>query len=157
FSPDQDITRAEFAAIVVRGLGLKLENSSTSFPDVKGTDWHSNAIQAAHAYGLIDGFNDGTFRPSDKITREQAMTIIAKAMKLTGLRDKMAAQSAEETLHSFRDTSDVATWAKGGIAYVVQAGIVSGRSADTLVPKDYMTRAEVAATIQRLLRQSGLI
>ncbi|WP_246067656.1 S-layer homology domain-containing protein [Paenibacillus koleovorans] len=138
-------------------IGLKLENNSTSFSDVKGTDWYSSAIQTANAYGLIDGFNDGTFRPNDKITREQAMTIIAKAMKLTGLRDKMAAQSAEETLHSFRDTADVATWAKSGVADVVQAGIVSGRSADTLVPKGYMTRAEVAATIQRLLKQSGLI
>ncbi|MBO9599495.1 MAG: S-layer homology domain-containing protein, partial [Cohnella sp.] len=157
FSPDRDITRAEFAAIIVRGLGLKLEDGGAAFSDVKATDWYSGAINTARAYGLIDGYNDGTFHPNDKISREQAMTIIAKAMKLTGLRDKMAAQSTEETLHSFGDATAIAIWAKSGVADTVQAGIVSGRSADTLAPKGYMTRAEVATTIQRLLKQSALI
>ncbi|WP_268966419.1 S-layer homology domain-containing protein [Paenibacillus cymbidii] len=157
FSPDQDITRAEFAAIIVRGLGLKLESGSASFSDVKATDWFDSVIQTANANGLIDGYDDGTFRPDDRITREQAMAIIAKAMKLTGLRDKLAAQSADATLHAFGDALAVAAWAKNGVADTVQAGIVSGRSADTLAPKAYMTRAEVAATIQRLLKQSGLI
>ena len=157
FSPDRDITRAEYAAIIVRGLGLKPENGSTAFTDVKATDWYSSAIHTAHAYGLIDGYHDGMFRPNDKITREQAMAILAKAMKLTRLQDKLIAQSAEETLHAFEDAAAVAAWAKNGVANAVQAGIVSGRSADTLVPKGYMTRAEVAAMIQRLLQKSGLI
>ncbi|REK74507.1 hypothetical protein DX130_18220 [Paenibacillus paeoniae] len=157
FNPDRDITRAEFATILVRGLGLKLENGSTSFSDVNTTDWYNSAIQTAHAYGLIDGYNDGTFRPNDRITREQAMAIIAKSMKLTGLWDKLNAQSAEETLRPFVDAAAVGSWAKNGVAEVVQAGIVSGRSATTLAPKGYMTRAEVAAAIQQLLEQSGLI
>ncbi|MFC5404706.1 DUF4838 domain-containing protein [Cohnella soli] len=157
FSPDRDITRAEFAAIVVRGLGLKLESGATTFSDVKATDWYSGAINKAHAYGLIDGYSDGTFRPNDKITREQAMTIIAKAMKLTGLRDKLNAQSTEATLQSFEDAAAISAWAKNGVADTVQAGLISGRSQDTLAPKGFMTRAEVAATIQRLLKQSGLI
>jgi|GEM_PF-6452066 len=156
FSPDRDITRAEFAAIIVRGLGLKLEGSAT-FSDVKATDWYNSAIQTAYTYGLIEGYSDGTFRPNDKLTREQAMTIIARAMKLTGLQDKLSAQSAEHTLQAFGDATAVAAWAQDGVADTVQAGIVSGRSADTLAPQGYMTRAEVAAMIQRLLKQSGLI
>ncbi len=157
FSPDRAITRAEFAAIIVRGLGLKPETDSTAFSDVKATEWYSSAIHTAHAYGLIDGYNDGTFRPNDKITREQAMAILAKAMKLTGLQAKLLAQSAEEALQTFGDAAAIAAWAKNGVADAVQAGIVSGRSADTLAPKGFMTRAEVAATMQRLLQRSGLI
>ncbi|WP_171056131.1 S-layer homology domain-containing protein [Paenibacillus sinopodophylli] len=157
FNPDQDITRAEFAAILVRGLGLKLESSAAPFSDVKATDWYGSAVSTAYAYDLISGFEDGTFRPMDKITREQAMAILSKAMGMTGLKAKLAAQSADAVLHSFEDASDVAVWAQSGVVDSVQAGIVNGRNSVSLVPKAYMTRAEVAATIQRLLQKSELI
>jgi hypothetical protein len=157
FGPNRNITRAEFAAIVVRGLGLKLEEGTASFSDVNATDWYASAVSTAYAYGLIDGYQDGTFRPTEKITREQAMTILSKAMEVTGLKAKLASQSADATLRSFDDAASVSAWAQSGVADSVQAGIVSGRNADTLAPKDFITRAEVAATIQRLLQKSGLI
>ncbi|MFC5471307.1 S-layer homology domain-containing protein, partial [Cohnella suwonensis] len=157
FNPDQDITRAEFAAIMVRGLGLKLENGSSPFADVKTTDWYSGAIQTAYAYKLISGFEDGTFRPMDKITREQAMTIIAKAMEITGLGASLGAKAADELLSPFADASNASEWAKSGIADCLQVGIVSGRSGTQLAPKAYISRAEVAAIVQRLLQKSELI
>jgi hypothetical protein len=83
FSPGRDITRAEFAAIIVHGLGLKLENGASDFFDVKVADWYNSVINTAYSYQLISGFEDGTFRLNDKITREQAMVIIGKAMTIT--------------------------------------------------------------------------
>lgn len=158
FNPDQDITRAEFAAIIVRGLGLRLEEETTSFfSDVEATAWHSGAIHSAYAYGLISGFEDGTFRPNDKITREQAMVIIAKAMKITELQGKHPTRSAEEELRPYADGAEVSEWARSGAADSLQAGIVMGRSHTELAPKAYMTRAEVAMMVQRLLQESGLI
>jgi len=73
------------------------------------------------------------------------------------LRGNLNSQSAEETLHSFRDVTAVATWAESGVAATMQVGIVTGRSTDTLAPKGYMTQADVAAMIQRLLKQLVLI
>jgi len=157
FSPDRDITRAEFAAIVVRGLGLKLEKGPTAFSDVTTSDWFSSAINTAYAYQLIGGFEDGTFRPNDKITREQAMTILARAMTITGLKAKLSAQSEETTLRPYEDATNVSGWALSSVADSVQAGLVSGRSAAKLAPKAHITRAEVATTIQRLLQTSDLI
>lgn len=157
FSPDKNITRAEFAAILVRGLGLDLESGETAFSDVKVADWYSGAIRAAHEYGLISGYDDGTFGPNDFITREQAMTIIAKAMNLTGLKNRLNTQAAEITLHSFEDEKEIASWARNGVADVLQAGIVVGRSTNVLAPKGYVTRAEVAVMTQRLLELSELI
>lgn len=157
FTPNRDITRAEFAAILVRGLGLKPENGPTAFSDVKASDWYSGVINTAYAYQLIDGFQDGTFRPQDKITREQAMLILSKAMVLTGLADTLSAKSADAVLHPFGDAAKVAKWAQNGVSSSVDAGIVTGRSADTLAPKANMTRAEVAAIVQRLLQKSELI
>lgn len=157
FNPDRDVTRAEFAAIVVRGLGLKLEKEATSFSDVKAEEWYASAVNTAFAYGLIDGYKDGTFRPMEKITREQAMAILSKAMEVTGLKAKLVLQSADTTLRPFEDAASVSVWAQSGAADTVQAGIVSGRSANMLAPKVFITRAEVAAMIQRLLQKSGLI
>ncbi|CAH1214857.1 hypothetical protein PAECIP111893_03858 [Paenibacillus plantiphilus] len=157
FNPDQDITRAEFAAIVVRGLGLKLESGSNIFTDVKSSDWYSSAIQTATAYGLITGYEDGTFGPMDKITREQAMMIIAKAMKVSGLKAKLPAATSEQLLNPFVDAAHVSEWAKSSVADSIQGGIVSGRSNAHLEPKANITRAEVAVIVQKLLQKSDLI
>ncbi|MEY9096481.1 S-layer homology domain-containing protein [Paenibacillus sp. RC84] len=157
FNPDTAITRAEFAAIMVRALGLKQEKASVPFSDVKATDWYSAAVQTAYAYKLIGGFEDGTFRPSDKITREQAMVIMAKAMKTTGLRDKLPSQEAAESLAPYADAAATAEWAKSGVADCLQGAIFAGRTATELAPKASITRAEVAAIVQRLLQKSELI
>ncbi|GMK40466.1 hypothetical protein PCCS19_35220 [Paenibacillus sp. CCS19] len=157
FSPNNAITRAEFAAIIVRGLGLKLESSAAVFTDVAATAWYSSAVKTAQTYGLIDGFKDGTFRPNDAITREQAMTIMAKAMVITGLIDELAERSADDVLGGFADTAQVSSWAKTGVALSVQSGIVSGRNGNMLAPKATITRAEVAKIVQLLLHKSDLI
>ncbi|MCM3745861.1 S-layer homology domain-containing protein [Paenibacillus pasadenensis] len=157
FSPNMEITRAEFAAIITRGLGLKLDNSAAPFSDVKSYAWYNGAANTAYTYGLINGFEDGTFRPNEKITREQAMVILSKAMSLTGLKDKLPEQSTEAALNPFTDAVRVASWAQNSVAINVRAGIVLGRNGALLAPKGYITRAEVAAIIQRLLQKSDLI
>jgi uncharacterized protein YjdB len=157
FSPDRDITRAEFAAIVVRGLGLKLENGKSAFSDVKTTDWYSGAVNTAATYHLIDGLEDGTFHPNDNITREQAMAIVSRAMTITGLKAAAQGKSAADILRAYTDAADASQWAQDGIAASVSAGIISGRDSETLAPQANITRAEVAAMIQRLLQKSGLI
>ncbi|BBH18912.1 hypothetical protein Back11_02570 [Paenibacillus baekrokdamisoli] len=158
YNPDQDITRAEFVAIIVRGLGLKLENGTSPFKDITSTDWYSRAIQTAYAYKLISGLEDGSFHPGDKITREQAMTIISKAMKITGLevsRDDIKVSG--ELLSPFADASNVSKWAESSIVDCLQAEIIAGRSSTQLSPKAYISRAEVATLVQKLLQKSGLI
>ncbi|ANY65973.1 hypothetical protein BBD42_05480 [Paenibacillus sp. BIHB 4019] len=157
FSPARDITRAEFAAILVRGLGLRPESGAAPFSDVPSSAWYSGAVSTAHAYGLIGGYEDGTFRPNSSITREQAMLMIAKAMSLTKLKAQLPAQSTEQTLQAYKDADKASAWALDGIADSVQAGIVSGRSSAELAPKAFITRAEVASIIQRLLKASHLI
>ncbi|MDN4070629.1 InlB B-repeat-containing protein [Paenibacillus vini] len=159
FDPDRDITRAEFASIIVRSLGLKQENApdSATFSDVFTSDWFNGAINTASAYQLINGFDDSSFRPNDKITREQAMEIISKAMKITGLETKGSTLDSDSTLRPFADSEGVSHWAMNGVTASVQAGIVSGRSVNELAPKSFITRAEVSMIVQRLLQKSDLI
>ncbi|SET06446.1 S-layer homology domain-containing protein [Paenibacillus sp. NFR01] len=157
FNPDTNITRAEFAAIIVRGLGLKPVTGTSAFTDVAASDWYHSAVQTAYEYKLIEGFGDGAFHPKENITREQAMVIIAKAMKITGLQGKLATANADERLTLFSDAGIVANWARNGVTNSLQAGIFTGRSASRLAPKANITRAEVAAIMQRLLKKSDLI
>ena len=157
FEPDRDITRAEFAAIVVRSLGLKPGTGNNAFTDVKSTEWYCKYIETAYEYGIISGYGNGKFGTTDKITREQAMTMIARAMKITGLKVKFKADETQKLLAAFGDSAQSSAWAKGSMAACVKSGIVSGKGGKTLAPKDEITRAEVAVIIQRLLQQSGLI
>lgn len=154
FHPEREITRAEFAAIVVRGLGLRTGGGQLPFSDVQMSDWYHGVIAAAYQYELINGYADGTFRPNDTITREQAMAIIARAMQVTELQ---AESVPTNPLRSFLDAGDVSDWAVDVIAETLQAGIVTGRTTSELAPKASVTRAEVAVMVQRLLKRSDLI
>jgi|GEM_PF-3820111 len=157
FSPNETVTRAEFAAMLVRGLGLSVKSEASVFSDVKQADWYYGVVQTAHAYGLIDGFEDGTFQPNLAITREQAMHIVAKAMVITGLNKKLAVQDANQALQAYGDAQSASAWAMKGVVNSIGAGIVQGRSERELAPQALLTRAEVAVMIHRLLRQSDLI
>jgi len=157
FNRNADITRAEFAAIIVRGLGLKLGDGKTAFADVPANSWYAGAVETASEYGLINGFEDGTFQPNAPITREQAMNIISKAMKLTGLADQTGTVDATSVLATFTDAGNIGVWAKDRLALAVKAGLISGRGDNKLEAKANVTRAEVTVLIQRLLQKSGLI
>jgi len=159
FAPNAIITRAEFAGIVARGLGLvKTETDGAShFSDVHPTDWFYDEVEAATTYGLIDGYQDGTFRPHEQITREQAMAIIARAMKLTGLKSQLEDRPTDEMLRPYQDAGEVSVWAREAVASAVQSGIIVGRTADTLAPQEHLTRSEVAKMVQQLLELSDLI
>ncbi|WP_378046558.1 S-layer homology domain-containing protein [Cohnella cellulosilytica] len=156
FGPDRSITRAEFAAILIRGLGLRPNSAAGNFSDVKTTDWYSGAIGTAYAYGLLNGYEDGSFRPNESITREQAMRMLSQAIALTGLQTGASGLNVEE-LQLFKDAGQVADWAVRGAADSVSAGLVSGRANGRLAPKASVTRAEVATMMQRLLQKSDLI
>ena len=157
FEPDRDITRAEFAAIVVKGLGIKPGNGINSFNDVNDSEWYSDFIKTAYEYNIISGFGDGKFGPMDKITREQAMTMIARAMVVTGLKVEYKAGEEEELLAEFADANESAAWAKHSLADCVKAGIITGKNGKMLAPKDDITRAEVAVIVKKLLQKSALI
>lgn len=157
FAPDREITRGEFAAIVVRSLGLKPGTGTNPFTDVKSSDWYCDYIKTALEYKLISGYGADRFGPADNVTREQAMTIIARAMCITGLRAELETSETEKLLDRFTDSISATDYAKNSIAACIKTGIVPSNWDNLLTPKDNITRAEVAAIVQSLLKKSGLI
>lgn len=146
YAPNRDITRAEFAAILVRALGLN-EVSATGFSDVTAKDWFSGAVGAAYKAGLVTGFEDGTFHPNANITREEMVVMIVRALKLGGHDSK----ANVKLLDQFADRSGISGWSKDAVAVSLEAGIIQGKSETTFAAKDQATRAEAAAMLKRML------
>lgn len=156
FEPGRSITRAEVAAIMVRALGLKPGLGEVKFSDVNADQWYADYLATSSHYGLIKGLPDGTFDPKGKITRQEAMAVMARSMDLTKLGEG-AAIHADDTLSAFSDRASVENWAKDNAAKCVVTGVVSGRDGNRIAPKEDITREEAAAMVRRLLINSNLI
>lgn len=151
FEPSRNITRAEFASIIVRALGLSKGTTGNLFSDIYPSDWYSDNIITAYENNLITGYNDGTFQPQLSITREQAIAIIVRSMKIKGLDTNLTPAEEANILSAFSDRSQISDWAESSVAPCVKFGIVTGRSGKVIAPQDNITRAETAVIIQRLL------
>lgn len=149
FDGEAGITRAEFAAILVRALGLPADGAST-FADVPAGAWYAGAVAAAVQYGLAEGRGSGRFDPSAAITRQEAMLMLQRAAALTGFA------GASGNLDSFADANSVGAWAQGAAKWSVGSGLIQG-SGGKLSPTANITRAECATVILRLLQTAGLV
>ncbi|GEC82667.1 immunoglobulin-like domain-containing protein [Lysinibacillus sphaericus] len=157
FEPNKDITRSQFVAIMVRGLGLKPSEGTIKYSDVAQDAWYAHYLNTATEYNLIQGYGNGKFGPNDKITRQQAMTILARALSLTNINTSITEDEINSILAPFSDNQQIADDAKRYIALSVKTGLVTGRSNQMIAPADNITRAEVAVIIERFLKTSKLI
>ncbi|MDG0809648.1 S-layer homology domain-containing protein [Cohnella rhizosphaerae] len=157
FRPNAAVSRAEFAAMLIRALGLPQTGEAMSaFTDVKAEAWYGGAVGQAAAYSLLYGGSDGRFRPDESITREEAFAVVMRAAKLAGIQGVTASEDAERILLAFADGAAIHAWAREDVAGAVQAGLIQG-SGGRLAPGGAVTRAETAVMLRRLLVQAGLI
>lgn len=154
FEPDNNITRAEFSEYIVRALGLYREGSKHEniFKDVSANGDRTLAILIANEYGIVTGYQDGTFRPDALITREEAMTMYQRAMNVTKL-----VGTDPNRYQSYTDYNQVSSWAASYVKEVLSANVFSGKTATTISPKSNLTYAEAAQAIKNLLVESKLI
>ncbi len=156
YEPDRVITRAEFAAILAKGLGLRPVSTSNPFTDVKSDAWYGEVVKTAAAFNLIKGYEDGTFGPDKTISREEAMAMTARAMNLVKLDTNVDNAGVSEQLKKFTDGGNVAEWASQYAAACIKSGIIEG-SDGTIRPKNSITRAEVAVIIRKVLKKASKI
>ncbi|MEE1013467.1 MAG: S-layer homology domain-containing protein [Clostridia bacterium] len=155
FVPEDTMTRAEFATILVRGLGLP-EKASSAFTDLAENDWFAAYVHTAYAYKLVNGTGDGTFTPYGTLTREEAITMVARAAALCGMYTDRDTFSAQLTLAGFLDYPQVSDWALSACAFCSEAEILDN-SAMYLEPRRAITRAEVAEMLYRMLGKAELL
>lgn len=144
FRPQANVTRAEFA--VMLGRALQMENTADVeliFADAANVPaWALGYIAQSVEAGIINGYGDHTFRPSNAITRSELAAIIVRALNLP----------LEETAEiPFIDADQIANWAKPYIAAATKAGMIKGKGNNQFAPNDLATRAEAVTLILALL------
>ncbi|MFA5882153.1 MAG: S-layer homology domain-containing protein, partial [Eubacteriales bacterium] len=158
FAPDANITRAQFATLLVKALGLaESQTVSGVFKDVKSNAWYRGTVEAAAAHGLVVGYANGTFGPDGKITRQEMAAMVAKALKVGGKTVTLSSGEAAQLVSKFSDKQQIGSWAQDSVAIAVKEGIITGRTATTFVAKANATRAEGTVMIKKVLESLGKI
>lgn len=142
FRPQRDVTRAEFAAMLVRALKLPVNaQDELAFKDKDQIpEWARPYIAAAIEAELIVGYEDGTFRADKSINREEICAVMVRALGIE--------MSVEADL-SYVDHDQISEWASPYIAAATNAGIMNGRGGNQFAPKQLATRAEAAVVLLR--------
>ncbi len=141
--PRESLTRAQMAAITARAFGATVEGDISSFTDIPENAWYRSDMAKAYQMNVFRGDGAGHMNPNNAVTREEAFTVLARALCL----DENASDKA---LESFSDNALVSSWAKGAVASMVEKGYVNG-SNGKLNPRGNITRAEFAQVMYNLI------
>ena len=143
FQPNATITRAEFTAIIGRALKLEGTGEALKFKDQGSVPaWAKGYVEQAVAAGIIGGYEDETFRPSQQVNRADISVMMVRALNLP---------LEKNVTLSFADANQIPAYAKPYVAVASKQGLVGGRENNLFAPKANATRAEAVALILRTL------
>lgn len=146
FAPKSNVTRAEFAKMLIRALNLENNSAKQSFSDVSSTAWYAPYVAVAAEKGIITGRSAAQFDPTATITRAEMATMIARAVKA----QKPEAVASASSLSKFSDAGKIAASLKDGVAFAASNNLVIG-NAGKFNPNNTATRAEAAVIIYRTI------
>lgn len=141
FMPDKPITRAETATILLRMTGKENDSGEVDFLDVTPDKWYYDTVGASQKYGIINGFDDNTFRGDETVSELQLVCLASRALRNEG--------TAQETDKIYEVSASIPEWAKSDVEYAVINGIITEDEAKTLSEKE-MTRGESVVILYRL-------
>ena len=149
YDPQGGVTRAQFAALVVRALGLWGIGQGAHFKDVGKGYWAAPMIDAASAEQFIEGYPDGMFHPRAEITNDQMAAIAARAMAFLGVGRGVASVQP-------RDEAAIPAWARADVALVLSRGIMGTDAHGDFAPAAVTTRAQAAQIVWNLMQAAGI-
>ena len=142
--PNGDMTRAEMAAIINRSFGCYVKADISKYKDVSKDKWYFEDVAMAVQMGTYNGRSNTAMAPDAPITRQEAMTVVARALAL----DYDSYSKTELT--QFSDAGKVSTWALPYVRAMVGADYIHGRG-KILAPQDNITRAEFAQIFANII------
>ncbi len=150
FSPNGTVTRAMLVTILGRADGTSAASGASRFSDVSASAWYAPYVAWAESCGVVQGYEDGTFRPNSPVTREQMALIFARYASYKGLA------LAETEAAPFADADSVSSWAREAVTFAQRTGLMNGKENDRFDPRGTATRAEICAVTARFLEKTGL-
>lgn len=145
----QNVTRAQFAAMLVRALGLQTVKYSGQFGDVQKGDWYADVLATVKAIGIMDGDTNGNVNPNTVLTREQMAKMAVSA--LANIKNIKPETLAELTLS---DEGDISSWAVEYVQASIDLGIMKGVSETTFAPKNTVPREQAMVLVYRLMNKT---
>ena len=160
FQPEANITRIQFAAMLLRSLGIKEDwTSAPIFTDVPAS-WRGVAM-AAYNSGLISGYGSGIFKPDQNITREEMAAMIARVLDKYGAVATLTEEKQQQIKAYFGDFGKIGDVFKMSAMKAVDAGIIKGRTSllggKHFAPQSNATRAESCVMLMRMLQKIGKV
>lgn len=145
FAPNQTTTRGMIVSMLARLEGVT-NAEDAGFADVAENDWYATAVNWAASVGVVNGYEDNTFRPNAPITREQMAAILYNYADYKGYD-----VSARADLSDYADAASISSWAEDVLAWANAEGLINGMTATTIDPQGATTRAQTAAMFERFL------
>ena len=145
FAPNQTTTRGMIVSMLARLEGVTSAEDA-GFADVAANDWYATAVNWAASVGVVNGYEDDTFRPNAPITREQMAAILYNYADYKGYD-----VSARADLSDYADSASISSWAEDVLAWANAEGLINGMTATTIDPQGATTRAQTAAMFERFL------
>lgn len=151
--PEEKVTRADFIGLLVSALGLAADESAAGFSDTLPGQRFAGAVGAAVKAGLVSGYEDGTFRPDNPITREEMAAMAIRAIEAAGFTAEVS--DVNTVIAKINDKQKISGWALTSVAATVDAGIIGVKEAGNFAPSGYTTRAEAVEVLDRILSYVG--
>ena len=142
--PNGDMTRAEMAAIINRSFGCYKQADISQYKDVAKSKWYYKDVGLAVQMGTYNGRSSSTMAPDAPISRQEAMTVVARALELD------YDSYSKTDLSAFTDRSEISNWALPYVRAMVGADYIHGRG-KVLAPLDNITRAEFAQIFHNII------
>ena len=146
FAPGNQITRADFAILLVRAWNLTADDLG-AFDDVAASDYFAKEVGIASALGIVNGVGDSKFAPKDPITREQMMVMLSRTLEAVKAEVK---EAPDDILADFTDADLISDYAVESVKSMVAGGFIQGANGK-INPQGNATRAEVAVLLDRIL------
>ncbi|MFY9370572.1 MAG: S-layer homology domain-containing protein [bacterium] len=157
FAPDLPVTRAQLVTMLVKALELEpVTPEEGTFRDVEAGTWYYTPVETAYRAGLVAGRGRGEFDPSAPVTRQEMAVMVARALEISSGRATNT-YPVEANLRRFEDQVDIAPWARGAVARLVEEGIMSGMPGRIFAPQGTATRAQAAVVLKNMLQVLGKI
>ena len=142
--PNGDMTRAEMAAIINRSFGCYKTADISQYKDVSKSKWYYKDVALAVQMGTYNGRSSSAMAPDAPISRQEAMTVVARALELD------YDSYSKTDLSAFSDRSEISNWALPYVRAMVGADYIHGRG-KVLAPQDNITRAEFAQIFYNII------
>lgn len=147
FAPNETVTRGMFVTVLYRLEGEPSVDRFVPFADVRAYMYCTNAINWARRNGIVNGISETEFAPDDAVTREQTAAILYRYAQYKGYDVSVG---EDTNILSYTDFDEISEYAISAVQYAVGSGLMKGKTETSLNPRDFATRAELAAILSRL-------